>query len=152
MYCGLWIHWLGDVVPSCEKDVERSLASKLCWIESSPSEKLCVPLEFETRIATATLGTGFDSKWTRRHEALVAETRVTVKAPVFHHIPPPMPAASLVLFAALGLSEGSSSLRPSVASTAFLLLQGIRLGHVAQTSEAGLWWALKRADDGASKR
>ena len=47
-----------------------------------------------------------------------------------------MPAASLVLFAALGLSEGSSSLRASVASTALLLLQGIRLGHVVQRSEA----------------
>ena len=31
---------------------------------------------------------------------------------------PLMPTASLVLFAALGLSEGSSSLRASVASTA----------------------------------
>ena len=41
-----------------------------------------------------------------------------------------MPAASLVLFAALGLSEGSSSLPASVASTALLLLQGIRHGHV----------------------
>ena len=57
MYCWKWIHCWGDVVPSCAKDVEGSLASKLCWIESSPSEKLCVPLEFETRIATATLGT-----------------------------------------------------------------------------------------------
>ena len=47
-----------------------------------------------------------------------------------------MPAASLVLFAALGVSEGSSSLRASVASTALLFLQGIRLGHVVQRSEA----------------
>ena len=36
----------------------------------------------------------------------------------FSFVPPLMPAASLVLFAALGLSEESSSLRATVASTA----------------------------------